>query len=177
MNKRNHRYFALGMMVVPLALLGLAAVYAGSVSTPNTFVSGTPALAAEVNANFTAHATEINDNDSRIAALESPSRRGSLRAFVSVGGDGTVRPATYSNTGMVTVTKPIMTTGEYLINFSDIAFFDHTIDPVTATSVGSFFPPAVVHIGGNPAGDCVVRLFALDGSSVDQPFTLTLFHR
>jgi hypothetical protein len=34
----------------------------------NTFVANTPAVADEVNANFTEHTTQINDNNSRISA-------------------------------------------------------------------------------------------------------------
>ncbi len=52
---------ALGM-----GLGAIGTVTAGNVTIPNTFSSGTPAVAAEVNANFNALATEVNDNDSRI---------------------------------------------------------------------------------------------------------------
>jgi hypothetical protein len=54
-------------------LLGLlwTKAWAGSVTLPHSFTAGTPAVAAEVNTNFTAIETEMNDNDSRIAALES----------------------------------------------------------------------------------------------------------
>ncbi|MDJ0973942.1 MAG: hypothetical protein QNJ98_05745 [Planctomycetota bacterium] len=65
-----NKNFALGMMVVPLALLGLGVAVASSVSTPNTFVSGTTIVAADVNANFAAHEAAINDNDSRLTTLE-----------------------------------------------------------------------------------------------------------
>ncbi len=58
--------FVLGTMIVPFALVGIGVVYASSVVTPNTFVAGTPAVAAEVNVNFAAHAAAINDNDARI---------------------------------------------------------------------------------------------------------------
>jgi len=44
---------------------------AGPVSVPNSFTSGTPARAADVNANFSAVATAINDNSSRLSALEA----------------------------------------------------------------------------------------------------------
>ncbi len=44
---------------------------AGDLTIPNTFQPGTPAVAAEVNDNFTAVETEVDDNDSRIAALEA----------------------------------------------------------------------------------------------------------
>jgi hypothetical protein len=40
---------------------------AGELTIPNTFVSGTPAVAAEVNANFTAIKAEVDDNANAIA--------------------------------------------------------------------------------------------------------------
>jgi Sulfatase-modifying factor enzyme 1 len=39
---------------------------ASNVTVPNSFTSGTPALAGEVNANFDAVAAGVNDNDSRV---------------------------------------------------------------------------------------------------------------
>lgn len=61
---------------VALTLAGLVAftaVHADSVNPAdvNTFTANTPAVASEVNANFTALINAINDNASRIAALES----------------------------------------------------------------------------------------------------------
>ncbi len=59
-----------------LAAAGLITLYgsvamAGQVGTMNSFTAGSPAVAADVNANFGEHTTQINDNDARIAALES----------------------------------------------------------------------------------------------------------
>jgi hypothetical protein len=54
-----------------VALAAPSPVPAGDVAIPNTFQSGTPAVAAEVNANFTAVETAVDDNDGRIAALEA----------------------------------------------------------------------------------------------------------
>ena len=51
-----------------LGLCVIGPVTAGNVTIPNTFSSGTPAVAAEVNANFSALATAVNDNDGRINA-------------------------------------------------------------------------------------------------------------
>lgn len=51
--------------------IGSQTARADSVSIPHTFVAGTPAVAAEVNACFTAVKTAVDDNDARIAALES----------------------------------------------------------------------------------------------------------
>lgn len=46
-------------------------VVAGQVGSMTTFTSGTPAVAAEVNGNFTEHTTQINDNATAIAALKT----------------------------------------------------------------------------------------------------------
>lgn len=59
-----------------LAAAGLIALYggmamAGQVGTMNTFTAGNPAVAADVNANFSEHTTQINDNDTRISAIEN----------------------------------------------------------------------------------------------------------
>ncbi len=58
----------LGLVLQSLAIISPHAA-AGPVTVLNTFTSGTPASAAEVNANFSAIETAVNDNDSRISAL------------------------------------------------------------------------------------------------------------
>ena len=44
---------------------------AGELNIPNTFTANTPARAAEVNANFSAAKTAVDDNDDRIVAHET----------------------------------------------------------------------------------------------------------
>ena len=57
-----------------IILLGITTLHlspgaaADSLSVPNDFVSGQPAKAAEVNANFSAVESSVNDNDARITA-------------------------------------------------------------------------------------------------------------
>lgn len=52
-------------------LLLTCSAQAGVLTVPNSFTSGTPAVATEVNQNFTAVKTEVDDNDGRIALLEA----------------------------------------------------------------------------------------------------------
>jgi hypothetical protein len=66
MNVSKNKVF----LLISLSIIGIAAV-ADSVNIPHTFESDTPALASEVNANFNAVETAVNDNDSRIAELEA----------------------------------------------------------------------------------------------------------
>lgn len=51
--------------------LTMSLAVAGEVTIPNTFTSGTTAKAAEVNDNFSAVKTEVNDNNLRIDAIET----------------------------------------------------------------------------------------------------------
>lgn len=58
-------------MFAVTALLLASTVHASSASIPNEFTAGEAAVAAEVNENFNSLATAINDNDTRITALEA----------------------------------------------------------------------------------------------------------
>lgn len=56
--------------VVFLGLFVASAVQAGPVDVPNTFQGGTPALASDVNENFSAIEGAVDDNAERITTLE-----------------------------------------------------------------------------------------------------------
>ena len=62
---------ALGLPVLLLLLAIPLVVAAETLTVPNTFTNGTTAEADEVNANFAAVETAINDNDSRITEAQS----------------------------------------------------------------------------------------------------------
>lgn len=66
MQKNKHIWTSL---IVGLVIAGGAV--ASNVTVPNTFLPSTPARASEVNANFAAVSTAVNDNFSLIGALET----------------------------------------------------------------------------------------------------------
>lgn len=57
-------------ILLALSLVALSCGVSAQTSIPNTFAAGTPARAAEVNANFQALATAINTLTTRVAKLE-----------------------------------------------------------------------------------------------------------
>jgi len=58
---------AIGMALI----LGATSATAAPLTIPNTFTAATPIVAADVNANFSATATSVNDIETRLAALEA----------------------------------------------------------------------------------------------------------
>lgn len=127
---KNQRAFLSGIIVLPLALIGLGVAFASNVATPNNFVGGTTAMASEVNENFGAHADAINDNDVRINTLEDPRRPGTLLARVSFNLLGTVQTSWSSTGGAVTVS--FNGAGDYVILVAgeDLGFDTHAISAI-----------------------------------------------
>ena len=61
--------------MILLSGLGLCSTgWAGTVTIPNSFSSGSATSASQMNANFTAVKTAVDDNNTRIAALEAGTR-------------------------------------------------------------------------------------------------------
>jgi hypothetical protein len=92
---------------VIFALLGGAA--SAQVSVPNTFTAGTPARAADVNANFQALVTAVNTLSSRVSKLEGQITSADLVGTYAVnqfqselGGGASGRVAVYTGGGTVT---------------------------------------------------------------------------
>ena len=67
---RRILFYCSSFLVMLGALLASYAATADELTTPNTFAAGEPAVAAEVNENFSAIETAVNDNNARIAAME-----------------------------------------------------------------------------------------------------------
>lgn len=65
---KSTRFFA---FLTAAFVLCSSFVSAAELAIPHSFSPNTPALAAQVNGNFSAVQTAVNDNDARIAALES----------------------------------------------------------------------------------------------------------
>lgn len=68
MNKKFSRYVR---HLLPFLALIWTSAQAGDLTIPNTFQANTPAVAAHVNANFSAIETAVDDNHARIAQLEN----------------------------------------------------------------------------------------------------------
>lgn len=65
MNRQTLKSLLISTLVVS------ALAFGSSLTIPNNFTSGTPARASEVNANFTAVKTAVDDNHARLTRLEA----------------------------------------------------------------------------------------------------------
>jgi len=96
--------FSLRISVAVSSVMLGAAAWAGPVTIPNTFVANTPALAAEVNDNFSAVEIAVDDNDARItnnaAAISTNTQDIATISANYVSGNGDLSVAL---TGAVTV--------------------------------------------------------------------------
>ena len=150
----NNRSFFMGVLVLPLAVLGLGIALASDVTIPNTFVANTPALAAEVNANFAAVEAAIDDNDARLDTLEAatgPTSQGQVRGYVFfTGAAGTVGNSFMTTGGTPTVTRNAA--GSYTITWPGESFFFNE-DPTAIQVLGS---PRLMASGDSSGGNQAV---------------------
>ena len=79
----KNKSFFWGLVVSPMALLGISVALASSVAVPHTFQPNTIARAAEVNLNFARVRDAINDNDARITAADARLDSGEARLAAS----------------------------------------------------------------------------------------------
>lgn len=91
---------------------------AAELSTPNTFFAGTPALAEEVNANFSAAEAALNDNHSRIQALEQAGDDLTRVQYLSWAHGDSITASAFANTGIVVYFSRPVLIGDLLANTS-----------------------------------------------------------
>lgn len=141
-------------VITTLLLCLVSITWAGNVTIPNTFSSGTKAVAAEVNANFGAVETEVNDNDSRITDLENPvssvvaihpaafqsSSCNSVLSFSSLHFSSGTNCGAYANVSIPHNATITATTCYFLDNSTQHAIISWFLisHPNTSISVGSF---------------------------------------
>ena len=141
-------------------LLAGAAAWSGDVTVPNTFTAGTPAVAAEVNANFAAVKSAVDDNNARITSNETNKQNrvtgtcgtgssirtintdGSVVCEVDDNSGGTITGVTAGaglsgggTSGAVTLT---LASGAVSVNPTELEPNESTVCQVTKTS-GSFY--------------------------------------
>ena len=147
---KNPKQFVLGMLVVPLALMGLGIALAGSVTIPNTFVAATPAVAAEVNANFAAVKLAVDDNDARITALEGNRVLSSGTTLCTMRGSVLSTGAILEGAGFTSMNTAV---GTYLITYN-AAFSGTTASCLAIVVVGGVGPSTFT--GSRSNASCVI---------------------
>ena len=96
--------------------LGGTSAWAGSLTIPNTFSANTPAVAAEVNANFTATKTAVDDNDARITTNATDIATNAANITTNATDISTNQSAISTNTASI-----VTNAGNISTNSSDIA--------------------------------------------------------
>lgn len=130
--------------VVLFASLVTTSSFAGEVVVPNEFAAGTRAVAADVNANFNAVETAINDNNSRIASLESGLANAGLGLRVDgsfIGRLVNIMPGTVS-----AAVSPLGSDNEELVSRGNLLINAPLLQAVSPT--GYFFRVATSTIDG-----------------------------
>lgn len=125
------------------ALLVGATALAGSVTLPHTFTPGSPARAADVNANFSAVKTSVDDNHSRLQAAEG--QVGALQGSVT-----TLQGSVTGLQGDVTTLQSNVTTLQ-----SNVSTLQGTVGSLnsTVTTLSSQAWRRGGNTGTNPATD------------------------
>ncbi len=148
------------ILLVFLVLVTTNITMAGEFNIPNTFVASTPALASEVNGNFSAAKTAIDDNNSRIEALESAlaaleaqnsgfnggDLTSSVYCFINYGSEltGGADPGVYTSHSNVVLTFT-SSTQVSITSTSDVDAFLNTATGVIGTGTSSGGPAEVVN--------------------------------
>jgi hypothetical protein len=113
-------------LTIPLAI-------AGEVTIPNTFTSGTTAKAAEVNDNFTAVKTEVDDNNLRIEAVETQTQNMDTgcpagEAIAKIATNGTIECEADTDTTYSAGTGLNLTGTQFTIEAGDVSISAQEFD-------------------------------------------------
>ena len=164
-----------------LAAAGLITLYgsvamAGQVGPMNSFTAGSPAVAADVNANFSEHTAQINDNDARIAVIENqgdPNGNGAFEISDIAGTYGgamfkmgnLVKGSTYADDGSGNITNP----DNYFLDQFGTAALKVTFDSSGNATVHKLRERAFEsqHYTGRDAVDGVTPAFDTSRSKID----------
>ncbi|HEX9626636.1 MAG TPA: tail fiber domain-containing protein [Acidiferrobacterales bacterium] len=125
-----------------LAVLG-APAGAGEVTLPNTFTAGTPAVAAQVNANFDAVKAAVDDNNGRINTLEGVNAGARLNtletnaASPGISGNITLVPSTATAGNILKGVTPFLHDYGHHNTFLGENAGNFTMSGVANTAVGS----------------------------------------
>ncbi len=140
------------MSLAVLAALGGGTARAGSVSGLTTFTAGTPAKASEVNGNFSAVKTAVDDNASRIAALESAVAALKTTVTALQGDLATANSTIASLQGSVTTLQTSLATtqSDLATAKSNIATLQAQVVTINASDVMALEPYLAVTPGGTP---------------------------
>jgi len=136
--KRIGSFLISPMALAFIAIVGLAIpiALAAPVDVEFSFSANTPARASEVNANFTAMEAGVNDNDERIAAMETlnplPSA-GQVLAYLTTNASGNT-VASYSSKGAATLA---VQGTNYTVTLDAVICADGDGDPVGSATVSA----------------------------------------
>jgi hypothetical protein len=117
-------------------------VAAGTVTAPNTFVNGTTADADQVNANFDAVETAVNDNDARITTVEGVANAAQVRVSGSCAVGSSIRAIAANGTVSCEADDDTDTTldeaaVDAFVANNNFSIGAHTVDTDTTYSAGS----------------------------------------
>jgi len=108
------------VLLLSLVIVGIAVLaYASTVAPLNTFTSGTTISSSEMNANFTAVKTAVDDNDARITVLEQN------KSIVAYDQEDTCCTAITTPVAHQSVTINAPSSGNVLVSFNGMCGLDH----------------------------------------------------
>ena len=178
---RNHKTTWLAVLPGVLLAIAVASIVSASpVNVPNTFTPGTPAVAAEVNANFAAVEAAVNDNDSRITSntneLAAIRNFGALQAAAAIDANGNVQRFFNSRGGTPTVNAN--GTGVYRVlfpGFTDMnqRFYSVTVGGTTSGAPAGFGTATPFNISLEDS--VYILTFDDAGAASDEEFYILIF--